>query len=151
MQNPHGHIVSTSPDSSDRNVVVEVESVVTCPRCAAGKGCGAGLLGSQKGERRISAIVADDLDVRRGDQVSIVLQPANVLRAAFIVYGYPLFGTVAAAMGANGLAIGDAGAAVAALGGLVSGVVVARAQLKNTQCLRDFTPMVVARLPETAD
>ena len=94
MQIPHGQIVSVSADPGSRQVVVEVESALICERCESGKGCGAGLLGMQAGNRRVAATVVENLLVRNGDRVSIVLEPQNVLRAAIIVYGYPLAGGV---------------------------------------------------------
>jgi len=142
MQNPHGHIVSVR---SDDTVIVEIDSVVACARCAAGKGCGAGLLGSQPGERRVAAKVVSNLTLHNGDQVSISLQPNNVLRAAIIVYGYPLLGAVAGAGVALTQAFGDVAAAGAALVGLVAGMLVARARLRGTRCLQDFTPVVIDR------
>jgi positive regulator of sigma E activity len=66
-----------------------------------------------------------------------------VLRAAFIVYGYPLSGAVAAAILAFWFGLGDIAAAIAALAGLLSGVAIAHIRLRNTRCLRDFTPTVV--------
>lgn len=142
MQNPHGHIVSVR---SDDTVIVEIDSAVACARCASGKGCGAGLLGSQPGERRVAATVASNLILHNGDQVSISLQPNNVLRAALIVYGYPLLGALAGAGVALTQAYGDVAAAGAALGGLVVGMLVAKARLRGTRCLQDFTPVVIDR------
>ena len=151
MKNPHGQIVSMSDDRSHLQVVVEVESVIACKRCESGKGCGAGLIGKQPGDRRVEASVAQDLEVRLGDLVSIVLKPRNVLRAAIIVYGYPLSGAVSAAFAALITGLGDIEAAVAALCGLVAGILIARARLRNVRCLRDFTPIVVERLSAARD
>lgn len=146
MQNPHGQVVSVGTDSCDRTVVVAVESVVACERCASGKGCGAGLLGSQLGDKQIQATLAADLDVRIGDVVSIKLEPRHLLRAAVIVYGYPLCGAVLAAIAAFVTGLGEVAAALAALGGLVAGLLLARNRLRRSRCLRDFTPTVVGRL-----
>jgi len=151
MRNPQGQIVSVSADRSQRQVVVEVESVVVCERCESGKGCGAGLLGQRSGDRRVEATVAENLEVRNGDLVSIVLEPRNVLRAAIIVYGYPLTGAVLTAFVAYAAELGDIAGALAALSGLVAGILIAKARLQNTRCLRDFTPVVVDRLSAASD
>jgi len=148
MQNPHGQIVSMSGDRHHRQVVVEVESVTVCDRCESGKGCGAGLLGKRAGTRCLDASVAENLDLGVGDLVSVALLPRNVLRAAAIVYGYPLSGAVSAAVAAHAAGLGDIAAALVALCGLVAGVLLARVQLRNAGCLRDFTPVVVERLSE---
>ena len=139
MQNPHGHIIEMRPDNT---VVVEIESVVVCARCAAGKGCGAGLLGSQPAERRVEASLMDDLELGVGDQVSISLQSNNVLRAAIIVYGCPLLAAVAAAGLAYALNLGDVASASIALGGLLAGILLAKWRLKSARCLQQFTPIV---------
>lgn len=135
-----------SAGASARQVVVEVESVIVCERCESGKGCGAGLLGKRTGDKCVEATVAADLEVSLGDIVSIVLEPRNVLRAAIIVYGYPLFGAVLAAFAAYSAGLGDVAGALAALSGLVAGILIARIRLRNARCLRDFTPIVVDRL-----
>ena len=135
-----------SAEGRERHVVVEVESVIVCERCESGKGCGAGLLGKQAGDKRVEATVAADLEVGLGDDVSIVLEPRNVLRAAIIVYGYPLFGAVLAALTAYSVGLDDVAGALAALSGLVAGILVARIRLRNARCLREFTPIVVGRL-----
>jgi len=140
-----------SADCSSRQVVVEIDPVVVCERCESGKGCGAGLLGQQSGDRRVEAVVAEKLDVRNGDLVSIMLEPRNVLRAAIIVYGYPLTGAVLTALVAYGVGLGDIAAALAALSGLVAGILIAKVRLQNTRCLRDFTPIVVDRLTAASD
>lgn len=142
MQNPHGRIISVHPDQ----VVVEVDTESVCERCASGKGCGAGLLGGAAGTQRITASLPAGLEVADGDLVSIVLEPRNLLRAAVIVYGYPLAGAVAGAIAASFAGLGDVAAAVAALSGIATGVLSASRRLRNVRCLREFTPAIVERL-----
>ena len=140
-----------SADRSGRSAIVEVDAVVACARCASGKGCGAGLLGSQPKDRRVEAMVADDLDVQSGDLVSIVLEPRNLLRAAVLVYGYPLSGAVLAASASLAIGLGDIASALAALSGLVAGILLAKIRLQNAACLREFTPTVIDRLSPARD
>ncbi len=149
MENPQGQIIAMSAARSECQVVVEVESVIVCERCESGQGCGAGLLGKQAGDKCVEAVVAAGLDVRLGDRVSIALAPRNVLRAAIIVYGYPLLGAVSAAFVAYRVGLGDVAGPLAALLGLVSGISIARVRLQGARCLRDFTPIVVDRLAAT--
>lgn len=145
MQTPHGRIIAI--DSHDAgNVIVEVEATVACQRCAEGKGCGAGLLGGTAKDRQVNAMLVDGLQVRQGDQVSLDLAPRNLLHAAATVYGLPLLAAIVAALIAFVLGLGDIGAAIFALVGIVSGVILARFRLRNSRCLRRFTPVVVAKL-----
>ena len=99
----------------------------------------------------MEALVAENLSVQSGDLVSITLAPRNILRAAVIVYGYPLFGAVLAAVAAFGMGLGDVSGAISALVGLFTGILIAKVRLKNTRCLRDFTPTVVGRLSPVVD
>jgi sigma-E factor negative regulatory protein RseC len=147
MQNIAGHVVSVHADKSGTRAIVEVGSAVVCARCESGKGCGAGLLGRQSKDRRVEAVVMENLGVESGDFVSIALAPRNILRAAMIVYGYPLAGAVSAAILAFGTGLGDASGALATLIGLVTGIVAAKIRLENSRCLRDFTPTVIDRVP----
>jgi len=128
------------------SAVVDVDTAVTCPRCAAGKGCGAALLGADRGARQVEASIRPGLSVSEGDVVEIALAPDNLLQAAIIVYGLPLLGAVMAAAAAYGLSLGDAAAAAAVLAGLGLGVLAGRRRLQQTQCLQRFVPTVVRRV-----
>ncbi len=147
MDNPEGRVVSVSAGTPHASVVLDVDSSAVCPRCAAGRGCGAGIFGQTTGSRRrIAAAVDSGLSVGAGDIVRIAMQPANVLLAAFIVYGYPLITAIAAASLAWALQLGDLYTAVFALLGITLGVLLARWRLANNECLQRLTPVVVERV-----
>lgn len=146
MNNPTGTIVSILEGGADVSAVVHVDTTISCPRCAAGKGCGAALLGAGSDSRQVEASIRPGLSVVAGDVVEIALAPDNLLEAAIIVYGLPLIGGVAAAALAFGLSLGDAAAAVAVLAGLGMGVFAGRRRLRQTQCLQRFIPTVVKRV-----
>jgi len=148
MDNPTGKIQSFVSDEYGTRAVVDIEVMVACPRCAAGKGCGAGLLGSSDPIRQVEAAVRPELDLAEGDLVEIALMPNKLLRAALIVYGLPMLGAVSAAAMAYVWSLGDAGAAGAALLGLTAGLVVGRRRLKEEACLGSFLPTVEKRLGE---
>ena len=146
MQQPEGQILSIDASSEPAHAVVEVAAAFRCQRCASGKGCGAGLLTGNAAPRRIDALVAGQLDVRAGDRVRLELAGDSVLRAAGLVYGLPLSGALAGAALAWWSGAGDAAAALAALAGAVVGVATGRRRLHREACLRQFTPVVTARL-----
>lgn len=148
MQYQQGRIISVGAENNGANVVVEIDDVVACARCAAGKGCGAGLLGGGPRDRRVEASLGAGMDVRNGDIVRLVLEPKNLLHAAIVVYGYPLLGAVLAASLAFVIDVGDIAAAASALAGLCAGLLFARVRLRDVRCLRDFTPVIVERLAE---
>jgi positive regulator of sigma E activity len=146
MDNPKGKVVSLVDNADGVRAVVRVDVAAVCPRCSAGKGCGAGLFTSAVGERQVEATIRSGLDIAEQDVVEISLAPGNVLHAAAIVYGLPMLGAVVAAAIAYALTLGDATAAVAALLGLASGLAIGRWRLRQTACLRRFVPSIEKRL-----
>ena len=130
-------------------VTVDVETSVACVRCAAGKGCGAGLLGGAVQTRRITVPNSNGLRLRRGDRVLLTLHPAGLLRAALIAYGLPLFGTILVLLLGNWLRDGlsDADAVLLAVIGLVTGLLAGRRTLRHAGCPGSLTPTISQRLP----
>ena len=146
MKDPQGTVVEIVRDSRGVTAIVDVEAEVVCARCASGRGCGASVFAAREGRRRLDIAIADDLELDEGDIVAVELAPRNVLGAALIVYGLPLAGAAVAAALAFVFALGDAGAAAMALGGLVAGVLVGRWRLRDDSCLARFTPSVSRRV-----
>ncbi len=146
MDNPRGTVLSLVDGPDGARAIVNVDAAVACPRCAAGKGCGAGLFASDGGKRQVEASVRPDIEVAANDVVEIVLAPQNLLRAAFIVYGLPLLGAAAGAAIAYTMSLGDAGAALAAVAGLAAGLVLGRWRLRKATCLQRFLPIVERRI-----
>ena len=134
MDNPRGKIVSLVDSVGGAHAIVEVDDAPQCPRCAAGKGCGAAVF-AVRGARRLEVEVPPGIAARVDDVVEVALAPHNLLRAAVIVYGLPL-------LGAYALDFTDAGAAIAALVGLGGGLMASRYRLQQASCLRRFTPTV---------
>ncbi|NIL93014.1 MAG: hypothetical protein GTO71_00895 [Woeseiaceae bacterium] len=142
MDNPRGRILSLIPGEGGLRVTVLVQDIPACPRCAAGKGCGAGIFATSGQEREIEVAVPDGLRPEVDDRVELSLAPDNLLRAAFIVYGLPMIGAIAGAAIAYAAALGDQGAAVLALLGLGGGLLLSRWRLRRAACLRRFTPRI---------
>ncbi|MGB5625274.1 MAG: SoxR reducing system RseC family protein [Woeseiaceae bacterium] len=146
MEHPRGRIISVQHSELPPYALVEVDTMVQCARCAAGKGCGAGLLGGTTGSRRVEALIGAGLTVSEGDEVRIELEPRNLLQASLIVYGVPLVSAIVAAALAYSADLGDLDAALAALGGIVAGLLFVRFRLRKANCLRQFTPTVIERI-----
>lgn len=142
IETPRGKVVSVLRDSEGARVIVDVEAGAICPRCAEGKGCGAGIFGSSASMRRVEATLSPGTDVSEGDTVSLSLGSRYLLQAATIVYGWPLLGAIAGALLAYFSNLGDAGAAVLALLGLAAGAILARIRLGHRNCLTRFAPQV---------
>lgn len=130
------------------SATVAVERTAACPRCAAGKGCGAGLLSGSTRSALLDVPLAPNSSFREGDEVRLTLEPAHLLRATLLVYGLPLAGMVL--MLAAGWLISspltDAEAIAYAVAGLAAGLLAGRRQLNRHDCLRQFVPKIEGRV-----
>ena len=142
MNEPQGRILDLIRDGDGVRALIEVEAEAVCPRCAEGRGCGAGILSGAGRVRRVEARIPRGLDVVVGDIVRVVLAPEQMFRAAMIVYGIPLAGAALGALGAYQLGLGDAGAALLALAGLAAGLSIGKSRLRRRDCLARFTPSI---------
>jgi sigma-E factor negative regulatory protein RseC len=142
MNNPTGRVLSLVDSPLGARAIVCVHDVPACPRCAAGKGCGAGLFAAKPGERRIEVTVPTGLTVAVDDEVEVCLTSDRILRAAAIVYGIPMLGALAGALIAYGAGFADEGAAATALAGLGIGLVISRRRLRQADCMQRFTPSI---------
>jgi len=147
MNNPSGRVVSLVDSADGVRAVVDIEIVAACPRCASGKGCGAGIFTAGRASAQpVEASVRTGLNLNEGDVVEISLAPDNLLQAAIIVYGLPMLGAIIGAAFAYGFSFGDSAAALAALIGLGTGLFVSRWRLRQRSCLRRFVPVVERRV-----
>lgn len=146
MEHPCGTVRSLIVTPEGERVIVDVDVRGQCRRCAAGKGCGAGLLNGTGNRRRIEARARAGLSLATGDTVELELAPRDILHAAVTVYGIPMFAALLSATAAYSLALGDAAAAIAALAGLGTGLLASRWYLGRPACLARFTPTVTARV-----
>ena len=137
MENPTGRVVSLVDSRDGARAVVEVDVAATCPRCAAGKGCGAGLL-QPGGRRQIEVDVPNGMPLHVDSRVEV---GGDALRDG-VRTGLPRTGALAGAAFAYALELGDSGAAVAALLGLAGGLAASRWRLRQGPCLRQFTPTI---------
>jgi sigma-E factor negative regulatory protein RseC len=121
---------------------VEVAALQVCQRCASGKGCGAGIGLSGAALKRIEVPIGDSDDLHEGQSVALRMQQGSLLRAATVVYGWPLLGALLGA--AAGLSGSEASAAALALCGMLAGWLVARWYLRQQRCLQQLSPVISA-------
>ena len=148
MEMPIAKILSVSANRA----TVEVEPAAICARCAAGKGCGAGLFGAGRQSGQMEVDVVGSLALHAGERVYLNLEPANIVKASLVSYGLPLLGLILT----PGLAwalqgpMNDLVAAAYAAGGLLAGVVAGRWYLSQQECLRNFVPTIRRRVVDAA-
>ncbi len=135
-----GKIVSIGPGSA----TVTVERTAACPRCAAGKGCGAGLLGGTRTSALLEVPLSAACSLREGDEVRLTLEPSHLLRATLLVYGLPLAGIVLMLIAGWFISkpLTDAEAVAYAIAGLAAGLIAGRRQLNRHECLQRFVPTI---------
>ncbi len=119
-----------------------------CERCAAGKGCGGGLLSRLLGDRLHRVRAISNAPVSTGQQVVIGLDESVLIRSAMMVYGVPIVGVILGALFAW-LAAPDAPEWVTIGGGVVgltAGFLVTRQFENRFKKRRRFQPIVLRRL-----
>ncbi len=142
MLQPTGEIAGLD----GHRATVVVDAGVACARCAAGRGCGAGLLSPAPGKRRFEVEVPDGLDLACGDRVRLELRPRDLLGASWLVYGMPLLAMTAVPALAEFLfgPLPDPALAVLALSGIGAAMAWGRRRLTADNCLQQFVPTITA-------
>ena len=148
MDSPVATIISISNETA----IVAVSRTVACARCAAGKGCGAGLLSGKSKPVNLEVPVPETLNLQVGDKVNLELSPDSLLRASFLVYGLPLIGVISTLILGRLFAgpLSDGYAVGLAIVGLVTGLIAGRARIGRNRCLEQFVPKISARAPLTS-
>ena len=82
MHHREGQVLSVDAKTDPAHAVVEVEASFRCARCAAGKGCGAGLFAGDSKSRRVDALVTSQLELQVGDRVTLLGRDGTELISA---------------------------------------------------------------------
>ncbi|MGM0450037.1 MAG: SoxR reducing system RseC family protein [Pseudomonadota bacterium] len=138
-------------ECAGHRVRVRIEPDAGCPRCAAGEGCGQGLLGVMRGEPRpvtLWVTVPEGSEVAPGDCVMLTVPPSALVAGAALVYLAPLAGLVLGAVVADTLVPGPEALTVAAgLAGLAGGLIIARGWLNRPGRPGRFEPVFLRTVP----
>ena len=148
MDSPVGKILSISQGRA----TVAVERTAACPRCAAGKGCGAGLLSGSTRPAVLEVSLSPHLKLSEGDEVRLILEPSNLLHASLLVYGLPLAGIVLMLVAGWLISrpLSDPEAIAYAIAGLTAGLLAGRWQLNRRDCLKQFVPKIEALINDAS-
>ncbi len=128
----------------ESRITVEVRSAISCKRCAAGNGCGAGIFQSNNNQREIRLRKPEGLSAGVGDRVELSIESRSILRAAVLAYGLPLISMLSTLAIVHSLPvkIGEPLAVLMAILGLTLGVFVGRRFLSNDSVCTQFVPIV---------
>ena len=128
-----------------RTATVIVTSASVCHRCAAGKGCGAGVFQAADKPRYMQIDIPDGMSVHAGDSIDLTIASRHLLRAALLAYGMPLLTMLGSLLAWQSFSTGpgDAGAILAAGAGLLAGHLIGRAWLAKESVCDQFVPSVV--------
>ena len=119
------HETGTVVSVKGREAWVQTIRESACQSCSARHGCGQKTLAQLTGGQARQIRVANTLNAQPGDQVTVAIHESALLRASLLVYALPLVLMVLATIMAAGLLPGrDGPAVVAALAGLVGGLLI---------------------------
>lgn len=105
-------------------VWVATQRKSTCGSCSAKAACGQGLLNSLSADTKPHTIkVQSDLQLRKGDQVTLAISEESLVRGAFLVYMLPLFFMFSAALAVNALHASEPWIVFSAALGFLAGAV----------------------------
>lgn len=130
---------------------VRVMPATGCARCAAGEGCGQGLLGAMRARPVPEAFwvtVPAGETLVPGDRMVLRMAPSDLVAGAAMVYLVPLLGLIMGAFLADIAGAGSEGATTAAgVAGLVGGLLAVRYRLRHSRRVRRFEPVFVRNVP----
>lgn len=142
MDNPTGTVVGILQGAGGCRVTVNLDSGPVCPRCAQGRGCGAGFLSATARSRQLETSADERVPLAAGDRVELELAPGRLLAATVHAYGVPLVGAIAAAAAAHGMNLGDVASAAASLAGIAVGALASRWSLRRPSHRARFEPRI---------
>lgn len=145
MHTPTARITAVHGD----RVSLIVDAPLACARCAAGKGCGAGLLGRRAAAKAFELPRPAGLELCVGDEVTLDIQPERLLQASIWAYGLPLAAMLLGPVVAHWLwgPLSDSQLALASLAGLGLAIVVGRRLLVNEPCSGQLVPSISGHRP----
>ncbi len=109
----------------------------SCGSCQTRSHCGVAGLGKYFSGNRQPVSVPCDTPVSEGDALQVAMSETDFLKAGLLAYLLPSLCTIIGACLADAMAYGDAGAALGALAGLASGLLLLR--------IIAWTPVVTVR------
>ena len=128
---------------------LETERKSTCGSCAARKGCGTGVLAKVVGRKMTRVVALNQAGARAGDMVIVGIDERSLVRGSLAVYAVPLLALFAGALMGEywlGFWVGEAGAMLGGLAGLLAGLAWLRRFSWRSRTDPRYQPVVLRRL-----
>ncbi len=126
-------------------VWLEPEPSGSCSGCMSAAICGHSGGGSSRRMASRRFCLANDQGLEVGDRVVVGVSESSLLRASLTAYGLPLLTMLGGGIVAQAMGAGDGKAALATLGGLGVGLVLARLTAGLLSARGDLTPHILRR------
>ena len=128
---------------------VVVEAAPACPRCASGRGCGAGAFAASRKGSRVKIEVPARLHLSAGDVVNVEANSQSLLEASMLAYGIPLAGMVTGTLLAALLGLSEGLTIAVAVAGLCLGLAAGK-RASRAVCWQEQLRLASPLPPETA-
>ena len=144
-------------DVDAEQFTVQTQRKSACNSCAANKGCGTAVLSKTMGKKHaivsINKRAVDEPSLAPGDQVIIGINENMLMSGSTLAYILPLAMMMGFSLLAQWLGIsldfnGELHIIMAAIAGLVGGLVLSRFYLRKGSRRADFAPVLVRKLQQ---
>ncbi len=133
---------------ADGTAWVQTETRSACGHCAAGAGCGTGVLAGLLGRGRAPFPLDNSMQAAVGDELVLGIEEDTLLRVSLTVYLLPLLAMLLSALAAVALGCQDAAAGLWGMAGLAAGLYgVHRLSRRSSG---NYQPIVLERHPAGA-
>lgn len=126
--------------------ILQAERESACSSCHAAKGCGVSNISKLFSAKGLKFEAEEIEGARPGDWYVIGITQGALLKAALAVYLAPMLGLLAAAIAVSLAGLSDGWVALAAAGGLATGLWLARAFAASSRIVLATRPNVLAPL-----
>lgn len=120
---------------------LEVEPMAGCGSCAARNGCGVPKAANAGPKRRLR--VEDHFGAAVGERIVVGIPQSALLNASALAYAVPVLAMIVAALAVDVLGGGEALAAIAAVAGLVGGMLFARFRGRRLAAAGRLSPVYI--------
>ncbi len=131
--------------------LIQMQRASVCSHCELNSGCGMGAIGRLLGRRSKPVMIANEHQLKAGDEITLGLPEGAFLKASLLIYGLPLLALMVGGLLASWI-IGESELFVFgfALVGFIAGLHIS-AKIAHNQSSDQFSPKVLEVRGEPSD